>query len=631
MFRYFFIALLMLSFSTGTAQHSEHLWAGANQYQLWYQPQERITNQLDAMQDAGLSVLRIFLGVRPEYSQWEDPPEAYSFEPQLGEYNDDLLEKVDYLMAECKKRGILLIVALENANYNNPYEDTFGILGQYTSENAIQAYKNRFSYFLNHRNNLLGRQWKDLDNVILAWEISNEPGIKLDQITSLTTPEKTEVLRTWLTELSDHLKSIDPNTFVSLGIAGYDKYYQKGIGDDILALGNIKSADIYTLHFYGGDLARWFRDVQSTLRSWRKLLIMEEFGVRRRAGDAEAISTYRYVTDVCYEYGIPWMFWRLGHRKDGGTWSIMEDDPVWQQVVEPRARKINRKLTPDEWTVYEKAAAAKKVWEPFEQKEPYNWSCWEKTSPFYDDASACYLSNDVVTQGNSALACEFSPDHSTKAKATFFTTRMSPYDWDLIESFQLDIYNATSEDIAFEAVITSGSDRIETVLISEQGSMLSPGWNKDLTFSLENVVDKGWINQLLFRVTNYTSSGTIHIDNLRLEDTLSTNTNTWPFKYGDPAHLKTFRLLPAYPNPFTKSTQVRAILSDSSQKLSVSIFNVLGQKVTSLAPVSQTAHGLSFTWNGRHQTGERVPAGVYFIRAEANGQVQMSKISLVRP
>ncbi|MDZ7333285.1 MAG: hypothetical protein ONB31_15025, partial [candidate division KSB1 bacterium] len=108
----------------------EYLWAGANQYQLWYQREGRLQQQLNAMQDAGLKVVRTWLGHR-EYQSWEDPPEAYTFEDPIGTYHDANLEKVDHLMSECLRRGIKLIVVFNNHNDN--YLTTFGAIGMYNS------------------------------------------------------------------------------------------------------------------------------------------------------------------------------------------------------------------------------------------------------------------------------------------------------------------------------------------------------------------------------------------------------------------------------------------------------------------------------------------------------------------
>jgi endo-1,4-beta-mannosidase len=230
--------------SPAIADDIQYLWAGANQYRIWMQSQNDIAKQLDAMQEAGLKVLRIFLGEAP-YQSWETPPDAYTFEPTFGSYDDANLAKVDYLMQQCQNRGIKLIIVLNN--HSDEYLDTYGAIGMYSMPAAITNYKNRFSYFLNHENSYLNKKWKDCDDVVYAWEIQNEPGLPLINVASYTSKQKHDMMCSFLNQLATHLKTIDPNTKVSLGIAGYANYYHNGgTGDDIRTLGNITDR-IFTL------------------------------------------------------------------------------------------------------------------------------------------------------------------------------------------------------------------------------------------------------------------------------------------------------------------------------------------------------------------------------------------------
>ncbi|NOZ60307.1 MAG: cellulase family glycosylhydrolase [Calditrichaeota bacterium] len=348
---FFIFALIQSSLVCSLVSAEEYLWAGANQYQLWFQRLGRIQQQLNAMQEANLSVLRIFLGHRAQYLSWEDPPEAYTFEDPVGTFHDENLEKVDYLMSECQKRGIRLIIAL--SVHSKPYLDKYGPVNIYSSAASISDHKNRFSHFLNHYNSYLGKAWKDCDEVVYAWEIQNEAGIPLLDVTGLSSQERHDMIRNFLSELASHLKQIDPNTKVSLGIAGYANYYHQGkSGDDIRTLGNIPDADIYTLHFYGGNLSKWIDDNLSYCRSINKLLFVEEFGDTRSAGMSELKNLYSSVCNICRERGIPWMFWRLGHRKDENTYSVNSDDAVWQDVIVPEAQQILQTVTSDNWGIH---------------------------------------------------------------------------------------------------------------------------------------------------------------------------------------------------------------------------------------------------------------------------------------
>jgi len=385
------LLLIFVIFTHCVPLHAqEHLWAGANQYQLWFQYRGRIYQQLNAMQGSGLKVLRIFLGHR-NYRNWEDPPDAYTFENPIGIFHDTNFEKVDFLMSECHKRGIKLIIALSTTS--DIYFLTYGPIEMYRAAASIEAYKNRFNYFLNHHNALLGKKWKDCDDVVYAWEIQNEPGIPLLQVEGLTPTERHNIIRNFLNEMASYLKSIDPNTKVALGIAGYANYYHDGkCGDDICTLGNIEHADIYTLHFYRGNLNQWIDDNLGYCRSINKLLFIEEFGDERNKGMPELINLYKEVTQICRNKGVPWMFWRLGHRKDDGTYSINSDDEVWQQVVAPETELINQTTTSDPWGINPISSSI--IINEKKNSEPVHFSCYP--NPFNNTINIEFQSDNKI-------------------------------------------------------------------------------------------------------------------------------------------------------------------------------------------------------------------------------------------
>ncbi len=305
------------------------VWGGANQHQLWFQPEYRRRKQLEAMHTADLRVLRVILGHREQSVWWEDPPHPYTFEDPIGFFHEEEFRQVDQLISECREYGIRMIICLGvPANYFAE----FGDWEFYASDSAREAYLNRIRQCLLRIHSESGIMWKDLDDAIWAWEIANEPGINLKGKNSHSSEETTAVLRSWLNVCSSTISAIDPDTLISIGTAGYSRYYGYNCGDDLLALGNIPQADIYTLHFYGGDLRRWIQEAKTVTIPLGKELIVEEFGRQREVGWEALTSTYRYVIDICREEEVPWMFWRLGHRKDDKSWCIMSDDPIWGEL-----------------------------------------------------------------------------------------------------------------------------------------------------------------------------------------------------------------------------------------------------------------------------------------------------------
>ena len=79
-----------------------------------------------------------------------------------------------------------------------------------------------------------------------------------------------------------------------------------------------------------------------------------------------------------------------------------------------------------------------------------------------------------------------------------------------------------------------------------------------------------------------------------------------------------FGLEQNYPNPFNPSTTIRFSIQRNSLT-DVSIYNLLGQKVATLASDLLTPGYYTVRWNGTNSRGNSVASGVYFVRMNAEG------------
>ena len=89
------------------------------------------------------------------------------------------------------------------------------------------------------------------------------------------------------------------------------------------------------------------------------------------------------------------------------------------------------------------------------------------------------------------------------------------------------------------------------------------------------------------------------------------------------------RLDQNYPNPFNPSTAIPFAVPDHSD-VYLSIYNILGQKIRTLAagPMSPGFHTL--VWNGRDEVGRQVGSGLYLYLLEVGRYQQTRKMLLVR-
>lgn len=85
-----------------------------------------------------------------------------------------------------------------------------------------------------------------------------------------------------------------------------------------------------------------------------------------------------------------------------------------------------------------------------------------------------------------------------------------------------------------------------------------------------------------------------------------------------------FSLKAAYPNPTNNESAIRVTLKQSGN-VTVTVKNLIGQTVATLANGFMTAGDKSFTWEAGNN-----PSGIYFYTVESEGATASAKINLVK-
>ena len=96
----------------------------------------------------------------------------------------------------------------------------------------------------------------------------------------------------------------------------------------------------------------------------------------------------------------------------------------------------------------------------------------------------------------------------------------------------------------------------------------------------------------------------------------STGLSTWITSLGD-----------NYPNPFSMETTIPYTLGKTEQ-VELAIYNVLGQRVTTLIKTTQEPGSYEITWDGANNRQEKVKAGIYFCRMVAGNEVLVKTIEV---
>ena len=87
--------------------------------------------------------------------------------------------------------------------------------------------------------------------------------------------------------------------------------------------------------------------------------------------------------------------------------------------------------------------------------------------------------------------------------------------------------------------------------------------------------------------------------------------------------LNSFNIYPNYPNPFNPVTTLQYVLPGDAL-VNITIYDIMGRKVSTLVNSQQTAGYKSIQWNATNDKGAPVSAGLYLYTLEA-GQFQQTK------
>jgi mannan endo-1,4-beta-mannosidase len=257
---------------------------------------QRLGAELDHLQRLGVTNLRVMAAS-------EGPDSApYRMVPALmiapGRYNPSLLDGLDYLLAECRKRNLRVVMVLNNfwqwsggmAQYVAWDEDSeipypgdheWTVFTEYASRfysspRCQQWYRDHIVTLIERVNQITGVAYRD-DPTIFAWELANEPRLY---------PEG------WIDETAAFIKQHDPIHLVTTGSEGT-------VGGDFLLTHDGNHIDYATLHIWPQnwdwfepqrpetyvaaemEALRYLREHVEQAALLGKPLVLEEFGLAR--------------------------------------------------------------------------------------------------------------------------------------------------------------------------------------------------------------------------------------------------------------------------------------------------------------------------------------------------------------
>jgi len=291
-----------------------------------------IEEAIRTAKECGITVLRmyIWLGEKP----WGERP--------IEEY-DRALD----IAARFGMRVILVLTDCCPGTWGQTTEDYFRTVPHcnIADPNGLRKLKEHISSILSRRNSVNGRIYRE-DATILAWDIANEPALPYFSDAQITA---------WLREVAGHVKALDPNHLVTIGLSVGGPEYAKG-GPHYERF-NVPELDFFSFHFYPSGInpvSYTPEELSSNLNSLRLLVegfaamgkpvILEEFsfgtmrslekllGSRPDRYQLEAwLYGYKAQMDTAFQAGACGvMFWGWGvpETKNVPLWWRNEDHDI---------------------------------------------------------------------------------------------------------------------------------------------------------------------------------------------------------------------------------------------------------------------------------------------------------------
>ncbi len=287
---------------------------------------ERLAKELDTLKAMGINNLRVLaVSEKSDINSAVKPATTNGF----GNYDESLLQGLDYLLVELAKRDMTVVLYFNNfwqwsggmtqymswidgepvqdPNVTNEWEVFMAKSASfYQSEKAQQEYRKTIKKIITRINTVNGKAYLD-DATIMSWQLANEPRPG----NSKTTAKEKQIYLDWVNNTAAYIKSLDRYHLVSTGSEG-----EMGSANDVELFKRAHASpdiDYVTYHMWIRNWS-WFdktKPAETWPSAWEKAqnymathiaiaqtlgkpIVLEEFGLDRDMGAYNMDSTTEY-------------------------------------------------------------------------------------------------------------------------------------------------------------------------------------------------------------------------------------------------------------------------------------------------------------------------------------------------
>eukprot|EP01025_Chloroclados_australasicus_P012264 TRINITY_DN1562_c0_g1_i2.p1 TRINITY_DN1562_c0_g1~~TRINITY_DN1562_c0_g1_i2.p1 ORF type:complete len:656 (-),score=54.72 TRINITY_DN1562_c0_g1_i2:524-2491(-) len=348
----------------------------------------------DTAAGAGMSVGRAF-------GHGSSP--SFALQPSPGVYNEAAFVGLDKVIYEAGQRNIRLVLTMagnwksadSKINYVQWSNTAISADDFYSDATTRQLFKNHLNVMANRVNTFSGIQYKD-DPTIFAWNLMNEPRCACDVFNQGygCSPECADALNNWVGEMSNYLKSVDPNHMITVGEEGFYSWNalnrvqynpgnfqdraaraaETGVSEESLLWAKRSGQNFTWDHRfqaidYAGyhlwldnwdlvgrfDFFKLWIDIHTTdAKILQKPVVLEEFGkIVNVDTDTARKNTRDPVFEAAYQEtinsfnqdrelkGVMWWEWDTNNGQKPVQYGVRYTDVTFEELVAPQSQAVN--------------------------------------------------------------------------------------------------------------------------------------------------------------------------------------------------------------------------------------------------------------------------------------------------
>ncbi len=293
----------------------------------------RLVKELDTLKSLGVNNLRVLaVAEKSDINSVVKPATTNGF----GQYDEELLKGLDFLLVELAKRDMTVVLylnnfwqwsggmsqymswvdgkAMEDPNVTHEWEKFMARSASfYQSAKAQEEFRNTVRKIITRVNTISGKAYAD-DATVMSWQLANEPRPG----NSKTGAKEKQIYVDWINATTAYIKGLDPHHLVSTGSEGL-----MGSVNDAKLFADAhasKHVDYLTYHMWIRNWG-WF-DKTKPAETWDagwakgkeylnvhidmaktlgKPIVLEEFGLDRDMGGYDIKTTTKY-RDKFYQH-----------------------------------------------------------------------------------------------------------------------------------------------------------------------------------------------------------------------------------------------------------------------------------------------------------------------------------------